>query len=337
MLTCKLCGESGYKNLAQHLRRTHGVSGEEYVERFPGSPLWMREVRCVVCKQLIEGYSGGAANVKCDGCRITPIKHKRGVDEEGLVACRICGVQRRRLDHHIKTHGVTRAEYEARFPGAPVFVPGSMARSATCRAKQSTAATARWQVPGARETQSERMRDSAPWKGQRLSAEHRARISAGGKGVSHDLSAEDLARCAARLHRGFAEAMADPRRRVQFVRKLGAGVQRRIAGGELVGWMDPETQRKSYETCKANGTLNPPGAGRGITGFRKGLEHYFRSTLEANFARVLVLAGIAYEYEPKVFKLPNGKTYTPDFKLAAPLGDLVPAGWVELKGCHTVR
>ena len=101
--------------------------------------------------------------------------------------------------------------------------------------------------------------------------------------------------------------------------------------------MDPETQRKSYETRKANGTLNPPGAGRGITGFRKGLEHYFRSTLEANFARVLVLAGIAYEYEPKVFKLPNGKTYTPDFKLAAPLGDLVPAGWVELKGCHTVR
>lgn len=76
----------------------------------------------------------------------------------------------------------------------------------------------------------------------------------------------------------------------------------------------------------------PPGGGRGITGFRKGIKHYCRSTLEVNFARVLIHEAVPYEYEPKVFMLPEGARWTPDFHLLAPLGDLIPAGWVELKG-----
>lgn len=81
-----------------------------------------------------------------------------------------------------------------------------------------------------------------------------------------------------------------------------------------------------------NGTLIPNGGGRGICGWRKGLSHYCRSTLEANFARILLLEGVPYSHEPKLFRLPSGGHYTPDFWLERPLASLIPSGWVELKG-----
>ena len=51
-------------------------------------------------------------------------------------------------------------------------------------------------------------------------------------------------------------------------------------------------------------------------GTRKDLGQYFRSTWEANFARIMNLLRLEYKYEEEVFKLDdNGKpmTYTPDF------------------------
>ncbi|OGZ69776.1 MAG: hypothetical protein A3F47_01955 [Candidatus Staskawiczbacteria bacterium RIFCSPHIGHO2_12_FULL_38_11] len=52
-------------------------------------------------------------------------------------------------------------------------------------------------------------------------------------------------------------------------------------------------------------------------GFRKDLNHYVRSSWEADFARILNLHNIKYEYEPKTFALTrsNGNimNYTPDF------------------------
>jgi hypothetical protein len=64
-----------------------------------------------------------------------------------------------------------------------------------------------------------------------------------------------------------------------------------------------------------------------------GIPHYCRSTLEANFARVLTHFKVRYNYEPKVFKLASGSIYIPDFYLLDPIPELgVPAGWVELKG-----
>lgn len=52
-------------------------------------------------------------------------------------------------------------------------------------------------------------------------------------------------------------------------------------------------------------------------GFRDDLGHYVRSSWEADFARILMLHRIAYQYEPKTFRLvrPNGEVlnYTPDF------------------------
>ncbi|MFH1759116.1 MAG: DNA polymerase III subunit alpha [Patescibacteria group bacterium] len=59
---------------------------------------------------------------------------------------------------------------------------------------------------------------------------------------------------------------------------------------------------------------SPPHRNRG---FRKDLGHYVRSNWEADFARILNLQKIKYEYEPKTFKLTTSDgrvvSYTPDF------------------------
>ena len=63
-------------------------------------------------------------------------------------------------------------------------------------------------------------------------------------------------------------------------------------------------------------------------GFREDLNKYFRSTWEANFARILNYLNISYEFEPKKFNmidkngLPFG--YTPDFK--------IKNKYIEIKG-----
>jgi hypothetical protein len=98
---------------------------------------------------------------------------------------------------------------------------------------------------------------------------------------------------------------------------------------------DPETRRKGLESRIRNGTLIPQGGGRGITGFRKGIPHYCRSTLEANFARILIHEGVPYQYEPQMFVLPDGGRWTPDFFLLRAFGE-IPAGWVETKGWKRV-
>lgn len=63
---------------------------------------------------------------------------------------------------------------------------------------------------------------------------------------------------------------------------------------------------------------------RGIAGVRADLNCAFRSTWEANYARVLQIEGRSWEYEPTTFELPSGITYTPDF--------FVDDVYVEIKG-----
>ena len=249
------------------------------------------------------------------------------------VVCRLCGLERRRLGSHIKAHHhMTVAEYKARFPGALVEVPGSRARSAECRAKQSVAAKKRWSDPEKRKAQSARLKESAPWRGKRLSADHRAAISKGGTGVKHNITPEYRKQLGEKGRRVLAEI----RQRPDHTKKLSEAQKRRVARGEKIGFQIPGVLEKCYQSRVRNGTLNPPGAGRGICGFRKGLGHYTRSTLEANFARVLVASGVKYEYEPRVFNLGDLGHYTPDFLLHAPLmlagRVMISAGWVELKG-----
>lgn len=64
-------------------------------------------------------------------------------------------------------------------------------------------------------------------------------------------------------------------------------------------------------------------------GVRFDLGHLCRSSWEANYARILLHEGIAYEYEPERFPIDVlGKIYIPDFKL----GD---GYYVEVKGQDT--
>jgi len=78
--------------------------------------------------------------------------------------------------------------------------------------------------------------------------------------------------------------------------------------------------QKGSETQKINGKSKgynnamfgkPPPHSK--AGFRKDLNHYVRSSWEANFARILKYLNIYYEYEKYTFFLKNGHSYTPDF------------------------
>ncbi len=63
-------------------------------------------------------------------------------------------------------------------------------------------------------------------------------------------------------------------------------------------------------------------------GFRPDLGIVFRSSWEANVARILIAMGVEFEFEPHRFSLSNGLTYLPDFKVYSPNGYY----WVEVKG-----
>jgi len=65
-------------------------------------------------------------------------------------------------------------------------------------------------------------------------------------------------------------------------------------------------------------------------GYREDLGCYFRSSWEANYARLLTYLGIKWEYEAKTFDLDKGLTYTPDFKLSE-------NHFVEIKGWMTQK
>lgn len=61
-------------------------------------------------------------------------------------------------------------------------------------------------------------------------------------------------------------------------------------------------------------------------GRREDLDCFFRSSWESNFARFLNYKNIKWEYEPKHFKLYDGRTYTPDFLL------IKENKYIEIKG-----
>ncbi|MCR4328284.1 MAG: DNA polymerase III subunit alpha [Patescibacteria group bacterium] len=68
-------------------------------------------------------------------------------------------------------------------------------------------------------------------------------------------------------------------------------------------------------------------------GVRGDLGHYVRSNWEADFARILKLYGIAYEYEPRSFTLQNSRGevmhYTPDFYVKATNTFYEIKGWLH--------
>ena len=94
--------------------------------------------------------------------------------------------------------------------------------------------------------------------------------------------------------------------------------------------MSPEARRK-MSIAASKRVRNNPGSSytRGRGGYRRDLNHYVRSSWEANYARVLLHEGVQYEYEKKTFQMSDGSTYTPDFYI--PERDT----YVEVKGWWT--
>ena len=68
------------------------------------------------------------------------------------------------------------------------------------------------------------------------------------------------------------------------------------------------------------------GHNSGIGGIRKDLGIYFRSTFEANFARILKYSGIEFEFEQHHFKCSDGSIYIPDFYIPS------KNTFIEIKG-----
>ena len=63
-------------------------------------------------------------------------------------------------------------------------------------------------------------------------------------------------------------------------------------------------------------------------GWRKDIDHYCRSTWEANYCRILKYLGIEYTHEPQTFELPES-SYTPDIRIGNKL--------IEIKGYMHIR
>lgn len=276
-----------------------------------------RALHCITCG------AGAGRHAKCEP-----------VDNRPKVTCALCGIERRRLIAHLKTaHDLSAAQYEAAFPGSFAWVAGSFDRSEDCRRKQSKAATDRWAKVEERKAQSERLKISAPWLGKSLSDAHKKAIGDGGRGVPHDLSEEARRKIGSRGR----EVLAQIRLRPGFRALLSAAAVRRIAGDSSHGFRNPVTRQKSFQTKLLRGTMAANKYGRGIHGYRGDIDLYVRSTLEANFARILRYANVPYAYEPEIFQIGTSSAYVPDFRLDSDLLFLdgtvaVPAGWVELKG-----
>lgn len=328
MLQCPVCHLNNFQRLNLHLKRIHGLTRDKALELWPGLQLEVPptpiEVPCSECGKLVPGNTR-TAYIKCADCRI--------VDHRPKIKCQVCGKEKRRLHIHLRAaHGISIEEYQDRFPESALAVPESFKRSDECREKQSRSASVRWSDPEKRKAHSELLQGRGPWSGQNLSEDHRRAISEGGRGVVHNLSEENRKRVGDRGRRVLLEVI----RRPEVRKKISCATKLRSSLNPSHGFKNDLTRAKSYETRKRNGTLISPNAGRGICGFRKGLSHYTRSTMEANFARVLVASGVRYEYEPRCFNFGEHGNYTPDFFLHNPLklGEetLVESGWVEIKG-----
>jgi len=313
-LQCPVCSRNGFKRLTRHLKQAHSLSKPEALARYPGlvfeEPLPSREIPCSSCGEIVPGVSPRATYVKCEKCRVPPYTGPQ-------VSCALCGISRRSLRNHLRaSHELTPDQYRAKYPGEPVEVPGIRKKSPETRTKMSAGATRRWSDPEKRAEQSAKLKQVAPWKGKKLSPEHREAISKAVTGCDYNLSEEG--------RRIRAEC---GRRALEKIRQR-PGYWERVRKG----------QKESRARRAREGTLYFPN-GRGISGIRKDVGHFTRSTLEANFSRVLLLNKIPYQYEPKCFNLQIGGNtvlYLPDFYLEEPLSHdgrvLVPAGWVELKG-----
>lgn len=103
-ITCKLCKQHFFNISSTHLRKVHSISLAEYKKRFPNAPL----------KSPVSNVS------QQEKIRRRIIIKKNPL---GLVSCKICGVRKGVLYHHLrKKHNLSVPKYKKLYLGAKVAI-----------------------------------------------------------------------------------------------------------------------------------------------------------------------------------------------------------------------
>ena len=330
---CPVCSKS-YVRMTWHLSTAHALSPEAVQQRYPSFQL--EGAKCFTCKTPIFGFDPWASHVKCDACKKIPGTRKPN-DPATSIECLICGSWHKRLHLHLsRVHNLTCAEYQSQYANAPVAAPGAWDRDQEVYDKIGAQCRKFWEGASDtyRENHASKARERNQFTGKKHTLEHKMLMTLGRQnGKPNVLSPQGRAIVSASVRARMLAQWKVAGYREHIAEHFRNHMAKLKADGVTHPLFSQTAMAKSKATRIANGNFLPPkGTGRGVGGKRNGIPHYCRSTLEANFARVLLHVGVPYEYEPKAFKLSTGSWYTPDFYLQTPLGSLIPKGWLELKG-----
>ena len=227
---------------------------------------------------------------------------------EEKIECKICGRKFKQIHHrHVKQHGLTIDEYKKQFPDAPINSEASSQRRSdsitgrefTWANKISESNKQSWKNnpnqgrTGVPLSEDSKKQLSEKLMGHYVSKETRVKISLSGLGRTP-------------WNKGLTKA--DDERLVSVSNKIREWNKEH---------MTPEMRQKISQTLKqkyAAGMKIP----QAKSNWRTDLQHYFRSTWEANYARVLNYNQTTWTYEQHRFRLTDDSgdiiaVYTPDF------------------------
>jgi hypothetical protein len=281
------------QDLTQHINKTHGMSTEEYKQKFKVDNVVDEEKRkqrsetrqnhfnkiaCPICNERVR--TAKALERHCIETRET--KHSclifNETNTDNWVECKICGLRRSIISNHIKIHNISLEDYKNKY--GEVYSKNHLKNI---------------QENGRKVLLKEGFQI-----GVNNSFFGKHHTKKWGKRVSKKLKAKN-----ALLSQHFNKG-----------RKHTLVTRRRMSLGRM---------------GDKNGRYGKPAARTSafsIHGFRKDINHYVASTFEANFARYLQFNHIKYEYEPRGFEIiVNGRKATSwiDFHLVD------TDEWIELK------
>lgn len=223
---------------------------------------------------------------------------------ETIVTCQICGFEASSLIGHLYyKHNTKCKDYKISFPGYKLIadsisIPNHLHRTDTMHRKGLfTSAAAKTSIK-------RHLTNNYPQKYKGKTKEQCPELAEKGKKISHSLK-----------EGYFSGRLTQPNKG-----------KTKETHPEVARWAKNVSKSRIEKISNGLIDLHKLRGGSGKGGFRKDLNHYVRSKLEANFCRILRDNKVEYIYEPQVFLLSDGTSYLPDFKL--PRQNI----FIELKG-----
>lgn len=142
--------------------------------------------QCKHCGKNVSVENSHATKVVCNECCESRdvyfgTRIKRNFDTDTHIYCRICGIVRKKIVLHIKSHNITQQEYQQQYNNAPLYskkaIEKRLSRTKESREKTSKAIRNSWLDPESRERRKQAFKP--PWLGKHLSLEHRLKIGRG--------------------------------------------------------------------------------------------------------------------------------------------------------------